>query len=91
MSYFPNFSVVPHAFRPPSLLPPIRYQITGQSKLPESLNYLEDLLDKGTKALVFAHHRGILDAIADKLSKKKIRHIRIDGGTVQSGCLGLES
>ena len=41
-------------------------------------------MEKGIKTLVFAHHRGILDAIADKLSKKKIKHIRIDGGTVRS-------
>lgn len=60
------------------------YQITGQSKLPDSLAYLDDLTEKGVKSLIFAHHREILDAISVHLAKKKVKHIRIDGATSQA-------
>ena len=52
-------------------------QVTG------ALAYLDDLLERDIKALVFAHHLEILDAVSAHLSRKAVRHIRIDGNTPQ--------
>lgn len=38
-----------------------RYRDTGMAKLKEALGYLDDLIEKGTKALLFAHHQDVLD------------------------------
>ena len=57
------------------------YGETGRAKLPGCLDYVDEMLTKGTKLIVFAHHKEVLDGIADRLAKRKVRHIRIDGDT----------
>lgn len=47
------------------------------------LSYLDELIDRDIKLLIFGHHRETLDAISAHLSQKKLRHIRIDGQTPQ--------
>ncbi|CAH0392874.1 unnamed protein product [Bemisia tabaci] len=45
-----------------------------------SQNYVSDLLEIGSKFLIFAHHTDVLDAISELLEEKKTYYIRIDGG-----------
>lgn len=54
---------------------------TCASKIPAVRDYILDLLEGGRKFLVFAHHKGMLDAICTCLTQKKYRFIRIDGNT----------
>eukprot|EP00039_Didymoeca_costata_P010504 m.141447 g.141447 ORF g.141447 m.141447 type:complete len:701 (-) comp14851_c0_seq3:3-2105(-) len=60
------------------------YHESGLAKLPGALNYLDNVIDKGIKALLFAHHRDVLDEICNHLLKKKIKFIVITGETPQS-------
>eukprot|EP00050_Salpingoeca_kvevrii_P021508 m.111733 g.111733 ORF g.111733 m.111733 type:complete len:511 (+) comp9378_c0_seq1:455-1987(+) len=60
------------------------YTETGRAKLKSCLEYVDHLLDKECKFLLFAHHIEILDALATHLQQKKCRHIRIDGETPQA-------
>lgn len=59
-------------------------QHTGIAKVPLVLDYLSDLLEGGSKVLLFAHHIRVLDAIEQDLFRKKIDHIRIDGSVSPS-------
>jgi hypothetical protein len=59
-------------------------QQTGISKVPLVLDYLNDLLEGGSKVLLFAHHIKVLDAIEHELFRQKIGHIRIDGSVSPS-------
>jgi hypothetical protein len=59
-------------------------QQTGISKVPMILDYLNDLLEGGSKVLLFAHHIKVLDAIEQDLFRQKIGHIRIDGSVSPS-------
>ena len=59
-------------------------QQTGIAKVPLVLDYLNDLLEGGSKVLLFAHHIKVLDAIEQDLFRKKIDHIRIDGSVSPS-------
>lgn len=45
---------------------------------------METLLDSQIKFLVFAHHKCVLDAYEEKMSKKRIGYMRIDGKTPQN-------
>ncbi|XP_018904491.2 SWI/SNF-related matrix-associated actin-dependent regulator of chromatin subfamily A-like protein 1 [Bemisia tabaci] len=53
---------------------------TGKCKLTAIKNYVSDLLEIGSKFLIFAHHTDVLDAISELLEEKKTYYIRIDGG-----------
>ncbi|XP_074047514.1 SWI/SNF-related matrix-associated actin-dependent regulator of chromatin subfamily A-like protein 1 [Macrotis lagotis] len=58
---------------------------TAEAKIQPASEYILDLLESGReKLLVFAHHKIVLDAISDKLEKKHISHIRIDGSTASA-------
>jgi hypothetical protein len=59
-------------------------QHTGIAKVPMVLEYLNDLLEGGSKVLVFAHHIKVLDAIEQELFRLKVGHIRIDGSVTPS-------
>jgi ferredoxin len=59
-------------------------QQTGISKVPLVLDYLNDLLEGGSKVLLFAHHIKVLDAIEQELFRQKVGHIRIDGSVSPS-------
>lgn len=45
---------------------------------------METLLDSQIKFLVFAHHKCVLDSYEEKMSKKRIGYMRIDGKTPQN-------
>ncbi|XP_028598388.2 SWI/SNF-related matrix-associated actin-dependent regulator of chromatin subfamily A-like protein 1 isoform X2 [Podarcis muralis] len=58
------------------------YNRTAEAKIHCIIEYIFDLLESGReKFLVFAHHKLILDTICEKLEKKHIGYIRIDGST----------
>ena len=57
------------------------YADTGLAKLPFIVSYLEDLLEAGTKFLIFAHHLAVLDGIEHALIKAKAGYFRLDGST----------
>nr|XP_060629862.1 SWI/SNF-related matrix-associated actin-dependent regulator of chromatin subfamily A-like protein 1 isoform X3 [Anolis sagrei ordinatus] len=58
------------------------YNRTAEAKIHCIIEYILDLLESGKeKFLVFAHHKLVLDAIAEALEKKHIGYIRIDGST----------
>ena len=57
------------------------YADTGLAKLPFILSYLQDLLEAGTKFLIFAHHLAVLDGIEQCLIKEKAGYFRLDGST----------
>ncbi len=59
-------------------------QHTGIAKVPLVLDYLSDLLEGGSKVLLFAHHIKVLDHIEQELFRQKICHIRIDGSVSPS-------
>lgn len=48
------------------------------------LKYLDNILEKNIKAVVFAHHQEMLDAIEDNCKSKGCCYIRIDGSTQSS-------
>lgn len=54
-------------------------QHTGIAKVPMVLEYLNDLLEGGSKVLLFAHHIKVLDALEQELVRLKVGLIRIDG------------
>ncbi|KAH8946918.1 hypothetical protein BDL97_11G012600 [Sphagnum fallax] len=60
------------------------YTDSAVAKLPAVQDYLTTLLEADCKFLIFAHHQTMLDGIEEVLMKKKVGHIRIDGGTPQS-------
>lgn len=43
--------------------------------------YVKEMLKTEKKFLVFAHHKLMLDAISECVSKLNVDHIRIDGST----------
>jgi hypothetical protein len=71
------------------------YQDTGRAKIAAALAYLDELNAKGVKALLFAHHRDILDQMMLHLAKRKLKSIRIDGetpvGTRQDLCTQFQT
>lgn len=59
---------------------------TAMAKLPAVKEYLLEVLDRGDeKAIVFAHHKVVMDEISEllkkRLAKDGLTHIRIDGQT----------
>lgn len=57
------------------------YKLTGLSKLKGIKAFVMNLLLKGNKFILFAHHRIVLDSIEEFLQKKHTSYIRIDGDT----------
>jgi SWI/SNF-related matrix-associated actin-dependent regulator of chromatin subfamily A-like protein 1 len=57
------------------------FQLSGMAKVEGGLQFIETLLDVDIKFLLFCHHKMVLDAYDEKLMKKKINFIRIDGST----------
>jgi len=49
------------------------YAATGKAKLEGTIAVMNDLLDGGSKLLLFAHHSAVLDGLASALHKKKVR------------------
>jgi SWI/SNF-related matrix-associated actin-dependent regulator 1 of chromatin subfamily A len=45
------------------------------------IKYVESMIEKNVKFLVFAHHKEMLDALESFCDDKKVKYIRIDGGT----------
>ena len=57
------------------------YKATGKAKLSAVIEYIDDMIESGTKFLLFAHHREVLDQLELTIRKKKVDYIRIDGST----------
>lgn len=57
------------------------YSKTAEVKLESICNYLEIVLEKGTKFIIFAHHRTLVEGISEFLQKKQKSFIKIDGQT----------
>jgi len=55
------------------------WSITGRAKAAAVTTYVTKLLQEKEKVVVFAHHRTVLNAVGEKLSKSGIKFIRIDG------------
>lgn len=53
------------------------------------LKYLESVLEKNIKCIVFAHHKEMLDALESYCIEKNICHVRIDGTTPAAKRQGL--
>ncbi|KAI3932041.1 hypothetical protein MKW92_047397 [Papaver armeniacum] len=60
------------------------YNDSAEAKIPSVKDYLETVIEAGCKFLIFAHHQSMIEAIHEYLLKKKVRCIRIDGGTTPS-------
>ncbi|XP_047977230.1 SWI/SNF-related matrix-associated actin-dependent regulator of chromatin subfamily A-like protein 1 isoform X2 [Salvia hispanica] len=60
------------------------YTDSAAVKIPAVLDYLETIIQEGCKFLIFAHHQPMIDAIHKFLLMKKVKCIRIDGGTPAS-------
>lgn len=58
------------------------YRETGRLKVPSVLEYLERKISRTGKIICFAHHKVMIDAIADFLNQKKVKHIVITGETM---------
>eukprot|EP01103_Thecamoeba_quadrilineata_P015644 TRINITY_DN5007_c0_g1_i1.p1 TRINITY_DN5007_c0_g1~~TRINITY_DN5007_c0_g1_i1.p1 ORF type:complete len:823 (-),score=154.18 TRINITY_DN5007_c0_g1_i1:46-2403(-) len=57
------------------------YVLTGKAKIDAAKEYLKDLVEKGDKFIVFAHHMAVMDAIQDFIKESGHKYIRIDGTT----------
>jgi SWI/SNF-related matrix-associated actin-dependent regulator of chromatin subfamily A-like protein 1 len=58
------------------------YSVTARLKADAVCRYVENFLkNNDEKCLVFAHHLCLMDALAEFLTKNKIRYVRIDGST----------
>ena len=57
------------------------YSITGRVKLPDVNEYIKAMAEGGAKFLVFAHHKDVLNGIAQALDENDFAYIRIDGST----------
>ncbi|XP_065357784.1 SWI/SNF-related matrix-associated actin-dependent regulator of chromatin subfamily A-like protein 1 [Calliphora vicina] len=57
------------------------YAQTAEVKIKAVCAYLKQLVKQPKKFIVFAHHRIMMDAICDCLTKLKVKYIRIDGAT----------
>ena len=59
------------------------YRLTGEAKVDGGFKFIETLLENGIKFLIFAHHQNVLNAYEEKLQKKRVEYMRIDGSTSQ--------
>eukprot|EP00762_Andalucia_godoyi_P000756 ANDGO_03772.mRNA.1 SWI/SNF-related matrix-associated actin-dependent regulator of chromatin subfamily A-like protein 1 len=54
---------------------------TANAKLKAVLEYVSDLLETGTRFIVFGHHLKVLEELEQMAKKKKVGYILIDGST----------
>mmetsp|Transcript_175437 Transcript_175437/g.557145 ORF Transcript_175437/g.557145 Transcript_175437/m.557145 type:complete len:1037 (+) Transcript_175437:290-3400(+) len=57
---------------------------TCEAKMHCVADYVETVVQSGTRFLLFAHHHLMLDALQERLRRIEATHIRIDGTTPQS-------
>ena len=59
----------------------LAYKMSGEAKVQGCIEFIETLFDAGCKFLLFAHHKTVMDTLAEFLCKKKAlgSYIRIDG------------
>jgi len=57
------------------------YKLSGLCKVDGGFKFWETLLDAQIKFLLFTHHISVLDAYEEKMKKKRIKYVRIDGST----------
>jgi len=63
------------------------YRLTGEAKVQGCIEFIDILLESGSKFLLFAHHLSVLDSFEKYLISKQAtckfscQHIRIDGRT----------
>jgi SWI/SNF-related matrix-associated actin-dependent regulator 1 of chromatin subfamily A len=57
------------------------FQLSGMAKVDGGFQFVETLLDADIKFLLFCHHKMVMDAYDEKLTKKKVDFMRIDGKT----------
>lgn len=55
-------------------------KLAGEAKVAATVDYVLDLTDQDEQVIVFAWHRDVVDAIADKLTAKNLRVGKIYGG-----------
>lgn len=60
------------------------YREAAALKKSPVIKYLEDILEKNVKCIVFAHHKEMLDALEKFCEDKPCKYVRIDGTTVAS-------
>ena len=65
------------------------YSSTAEAKCSAVVDYISDLMESGSKVLIFAHHQRVMDAVCNTLDSKKYDYIRIDGKTAGEDRLPL--
>ena len=55
------------------------YNRTAEAKADAVCEYVADLLENGTKVLIFAHHHAMLDRLQDCIQEAAVSGVRIDG------------
>ncbi|XP_043276402.1 SWI/SNF-related matrix-associated actin-dependent regulator of chromatin subfamily A-like protein 1 [Venturia canescens] len=58
------------------------YHESSDQRVLAVCNYVADLLERGQKFLIYAHHQLVLDSICQLLHSKDVQFIRIDGKTL---------
>lgn len=68
----------------------VAYKKTAEIKLQPILNYLEMIIERESKFIIFAHHRSMIEGICNFLATKQKTFIKIDGSTTtnerKEGC-----
>lgn len=62
----------------------LEYKEASITKQEPVKKYIEDLIEKDLKFLIFAHHKEMLDSLESTCVDKKVKYIRIDGSTLSS-------
>ncbi|ELP90599.1 hypothetical protein EIN_020780 [Entamoeba invadens IP1] len=57
------------------------YRSTGLAKMPSVCGYIETVLEKEEKIVIFAYHVDVITGLTQFLIDKKINYVRIDGST----------
>ncbi|ORD93308.1 SMAL1 [Enterospora canceri] len=57
----------------------LAYRKACEVKVDPVLAYINSLVEKETKFLVFAHHKTMIDAIAENIKSMNIKYMKIDG------------
>ncbi|CAI2377978.1 unnamed protein product [Moneuplotes crassus] len=60
------------------------YKQSGIAKVEGGFKFVETLLENGIKFLLFCHHQDVMNAYEERIKKKRINFIRIDGSTSQT-------
>lgn len=67
----------------------VEYKEAAIIKKEPVVKYLETIVEKNIKCLVFAHHKEMLDALEEFCKEKAVGYIRIDGSTLAGKRQGL--